>query len=723
MIMSLDDLIAKDFSGSGLPFAALLEQGIVEDVSPTELLKVSESLTRTLGGVRFQYYGLDPSEETGTTPIDYSRYKVYWKEQTGFAAKAKDPRPKYVQPPSTPNHLYIPPVTDWNTVLEDGGQTVVITEGEKKTLALNLRGIPTVGVGGVYSIGNRKRGQLLIPELRDICAGDRNIMIVFDIDEGFTAMKPEVARAALSLANQILELGGRPKIVTLPSDGTKKCAVDDWLLTHDLTGFGLYKEIEKYAKPLDTAQALYEEAEKYVYIANSNALASIATREAVLVADYRVSSGNRQVIVNEMVVRKVKGGGIEVGNEIVARSLSDAFLKWGSRPTARATTYAPGVYHYLTAEGDFNQWKGWAQAAPEKVTAEDVAPLWNAFQAFYREDALDMWNWFMYPIARPGSKWVMIPVIQGEEEGIGKSSIPAFFTKFVYGEGHGSPDNATTLNAMSLKDGRLEFMVRKQFLFLDDANDIHGNDVEALLKNLSTNDTVRANPKYLRSYACKNYVNLCITTNRTLPFKVPETDRRLFFPFTSTDVLPSVWHELHKWGRAGGGGKVVAYAQQIFDAESVDPFMKAPMTVKKGAMVGLARSNFENFLLDLRSAAEAGELGRVVFCGRELRILAEHESVVKTQHDIGPAFLSRALKLAGVAQYGRVRTESHNDTFYIFADVEKWKAMTPAEVAREYKDVPLDRVRIPRKGVKDKEKAPESRKSEARVVPIKAAKY
>jgi hypothetical protein len=709
----LDKLITDDFVGSGLDFAALEERGVVEAVSPAALLEVSATLDRTLGGVRFQYYHLDPSEESGVTPAPYNRYKVYWKELTGFAAHTKDPRPKYVQPPQTPNHLYIPPVTDWNTVLEDNAQSVVITEGEKKALALNLRGIPTVGVGGVSSIGNRKRGQLLIPELRDICAGNRSVLIAFDIDEGYTTMKPEVARAALILASQILELGGVPKIVTLPSDGAKKCAVDDWLKTHDLNGFGLYQELTKYAKPLDTATLLYAEAEKYVYIADSNALANTKTREAVLVADYKISSGNRQVVVQELVVRKVKGGGVETALELTARPLGDAFLKWGSRPTARATTYVPGLHHYLTSDGDFNQWKGWAQPAPDEVSAEDVAPLWSAFQAFYRDDALTMWNWFMYPIARPGVKWVMIPVIQGEEEGIGKSSIPAFFSKFIYGEGHGTPNNATTLNAMSLRDGRLEFMVRKQFLFLDDANDIHGNDVEALLKNLSTNDTVRANPKYLRSYECKNYANLCITTNRTLPFRLPETDRRLFFPFCSTDVLPSVWNELHKWGRNGGGGKVVAYAQQIFDADAIDPFMKAPRTDKKDEMIDTARSSLENFLRDLKSAAEAGGLGRVVLCGRELKMLAEHESVVKTQHDIGPATLSRALKMVGIRAYGRVRTEAHNDTFYIFADVESWKGATPAAVTQEYKDVPLDRIRIPRRTGKAE-----------KVVPIKKpAKY
>lgn len=699
----LANLINDDFVGSGLVFSELEAQDVVYTVDPTDLTSVLPSISGAHGGVAFRYYQLDPKAECGVSAIDYQRYKIYWKPQTGFAAKAKDSRPKYVQPPQTPNHLYIPPVTDWNTVLEDSAQTVAITEGEKKTLALNLRGIPTIGVGGVFSIGNRKRGQLVIPELRDLCSGDRNILIIFDIDEGYTTMKPEVARAALTLANQILELGGKPKIVTLPSDGSQKCAVDDWLKTHELRGFGLYQELTKYAKTLDTAALLYEEAEKYIYIADSNALANIHTREAVMVADYRISSGNKQVVTQELVIRKQKGGGVEVGTEIVVRPLSEAFLRWGSRPTARSTTYEPGNTHYLTEKGEFNQWKGWAQPVPEKVTEENVAPLWHAFQAFYREDAEWMWNWFMYPIARPGAKWVMIPVIQAEEEGIGKSSIPAFFSKFVYGEGYGTPNNATTLNAMSLKDGRLEFLVKKQFLFLDDANDLHGNDIEALIKNLSTSDSVRANPKYLRSYECKNYANLCITTNRSLPFKLPETDRRLGYPFCATDVLPSVWHELHKWGREkNGGGKVVAYAQQLFDAEAIDPNMRAPMTEKKEGMIHAARSPFEDFLIALKVQAEDGNLARVVFTGRELRVLAESEGVVRSAHDVGPVTLNRAVRAAKGLLLGRAKTHNDMPTFYAFAQLGKWKEAQPQEWAREASEVPLDRLRLPRKTSKEK---------------------
>lgn len=686
-------LHSDDLASSGLDYDFLSKKGLVRAISAADLkkkLKIDDAIS----GLEYIY-----------TPT-YSRYKIYRKPLSGFAAKAKDTRPKYIQPEDSTNHLYVPPLTDWDTVLEDATQTIAITEGEKKTIALNLRGIPCVGLGGVNSLGNRKKGQMVLPELKEYVTGGRNVLIIFDIDEGFTTMKPEVARAALTLANLILELGGNPKIVTLPSDGTKKCAVDDWLQTHDLSSMALYLEIVRFAKPLDTAVLLYREAEKYVYIQDSNALGRIDTREAVMVADYRVSSGNQQVITQELTLKRVKGGGMVPAVDLAVRTLSDAFLKWPSRPSAKATNYEPGTTHYLTKKGEFNQWKGWAQDPTQyldKITEHDVAPLWNAFRALYREDSETMWNWFMYPIAKPGAKMVIIPVIQSEKEGVGKSSIPSFFTKFVYGEGVGTPSNATTLNAMSLKDGRLEFMIRKQFLFLDDANDIHGNDVEALLKNLSTTDAVRANPKYLRSYECKNIVNLGISTNRTMPFKVPETDRRLFFPHVSSDVLPKVWDDLHKWGRAGGGAKVVAYAQKLFDADAVDPYMRAPMTPKKELIIDIARSPFENFIHELAAAAKLGELRRVIFTGRELKLLAEMENEIRSSHDVGPATLSKAITAVDGRSYGgRVKINGVLETVYVLADYDKWsrsKAL-PVQLAKEIATHPLDKVRAPLPGRK-----------------------
>lgn len=670
----------EDLEGSGLDAEFLKSRKFVSPVSAVQLAKeFPDRNTKGASGLAYTYYSLDGS------PIAYTRYKIYWPPLTGFAAAAKDERPKYLQPAHSLNHLYIPPIHEWQKFL-GSKESLFITEGEKKTLAAQMRGLPCVGLGGVDSFSNRKKGQRDVEHLATLVKG-RNVFIVFDIDQGHTALKPEVAQAATRLADRILELGGKPFITTLPSDGKQKMALDDWLLTKpDADELELTLLLVDASHDYDAAALLYQEAARYVYIHNSNAMGSIQTREDVPVKDYRVSSGNRMVLMRQLAVDK---NGLAVFRP-VPMELGSAFLKWPSRPTAHGFTYAPGDPEYLTPNGYFNQWKGWAQAPVEKVTEGDVAPLRDAFMALYGEDWQEMWNWFLYPIARPGVKQVMVPVIQSEIEGIGKSSIPAFFAKFVYGEGPGTPDNATTLTVHSLKQGRMEFAQRKQFLFLDDANDMHGQEIEALVKNLATTTSIRVDPKYVRSYNCPNVVNLCITTNRTMVFRLPESDRRFFFPRVNTTVLPKTWDALHKWGAAGGGAKVVAYAQQLFDADAVDPFRRAPMTHEKQLLVELARSDADHYLLDLLHMARDGKLNRVVCKMSELRMLLVADGIVEDVKHTNPWSIKKVISSSGGMMYrGAVKVGGKTEALYVLADAHKWLGRSPKDLADEVSRCPL----------------------------------
>ena len=700
--------IYADFESSGLNYEALVKQKLVKYVTPKDLAALFKDNLRYIkdasvqadpntGAVAFQYYRLD-----GTT-LKYSRYKIYWGKLKGFtAAAAKEPRAKYLQDSGTSNHLYIPPIPDWEAILADSLLSVVVTEGEKKALALCSRGMPCLGLGGVSSIGNRKRGQQVLPELEEFCKGGRTIYIVFDVDKGFTVLKPEVARAAMTLANIALEYGGNPRIVTLPSEASQKMALDDWLLTHDLAGPEIALELSQYSKGIDTAQALYEEAERYVYIEDSNTLGRIDTRTAVQVPWYRTSSGLKQVVVQSLVMRRVKNSPPIPAFEQTVQKLSEAFLTWPSRPTAKGTTYLPGEHHYLTERGEFNMWKGWAQQPPEDMDPDLVNPAWEMFQKFYGECAEQMWNWFLYPIAKPGAKHVIVPVIQSHMEGIGKSTIPTFFAQYIYGSDKDSPNNATILNAMSLRDGgRLEYMVNKQFLFLDDANDLHGNDVEALIKNIATTTSVRANPKYVASYDCKNYANLVISTNRTLPFKPSSQDRRLYLPDTAEDIDREEWKAFMEWGKKeNGGGKLIAYAQQHYDVEAYDPYQPAPMTARKEHLVGIARHPFEAFILGMRQIFLEGGLRRTVFTGHELKLLAERDGAVKESFEVHNYLLSRSITEAGgcVLNGGKpIRINNGTTMCYALDSNEALRHIRPKEISDRIAEVALENIYAPKR--------------------------
>lgn len=703
--MSLTSKIDDDLSASGLDLPSLSK--FVKPLQPKDIATVFKSSPAfaenvavsgpPIGGLAFQYHDID--EDGDITPAKYHRYKIYWPPLSGFAAKTKDRRPKYLQPPDTPVKLYIPPTIDWKEFMRNPSISLAIVEGEKKALALAARGVACVAVGGVYNTGNRKRGEAVLPELRLLSKGSRTVYVVFDVDEGNTTMKPEVARAANILAERLLDFGAIPRIVTLPSDGSRKMAIDDWLLEN--SEYNLVQILQTFdtnAHSRDSAVLLYSEAEKYVYIGGTELVGQISNRELIARRGYLTDRCNVEVIVDETKLIRDKSSGMLMPHRVsVVRDLGEAFLRWPARPSATSIRYEPGVLEAITPDGAFNTWKGWAQPVPESVTEMDVEPLRKAFKFMYKEDWHAMWEWFMLPIAKPGIQQVIMPIIQSPKTGTGKSSIPVFFCNFVYGTGEDSPDNATILNSTSVKNQRMEFILNKQFVLIDDANDAD-RATQDMIKGLVTSGAQFIDAKYVKGANKRTRCCWCVTTNRELPFKIDDpNDRRLFLPATSEEQGPHIgkfWQELHDWGRAGGGGKVVAYAQQLFDAEKVDPMRSAPMTPKKAEMVNLGRSFSENVILDLITQAKEGKLNRVLTTVKELREMLVSRQIIRDVSEIHGAVISSLLKVEGAERYKHgSSTQTYigdsREVVYILAQHMKWRNASPTDIKNEFVKKPV----------------------------------
>jgi len=690
----LRDRIVEDLRASGLDFEALKKKKLVAQIERKELSKLFSNMTDfdVEGGAAYQYYSLSPKGVTA--PTEYYRYKVYWNPLKGFAAKAKDSRPKYLQPVGTPVRLYVPPQIDWTTVVANpAAHSVVVVEGEKKAIALAERGVAAVAVGGVYSFSRQKTE--LLPELELLAAGGRTIYIVYDIDEGFRTMKPEVAKAAMTLAQALIKSGARPRITTLPSDGKNKCAADDWLLTVPLSSnITLLEALFSYSQELDTSVKLYEEARQYVYINNTKILGHAGTRELVQKEAYLTSRCNIQVEVQELRMVRDKTTGLTSPHRVsTIRDMGDAFLRWPSRPIATGITYEPGTEQTVTLDGLFNQWRGWQQTPAETVTEFDVEPLRSAFKALYGDDWLTMWEWFLLPIARPGVQQTIIPIIRSLAQGVGKSSIPFFFARFVYGEGEGSMNNAVTLNSASVNNDRMEFLLNKQFVFLDDLNEVDKKIVD-LLKNLSTSSGVNINQKYVSARSIVSKACLCITTNRTKFANLDLSDRRFFLPQVRENVLPKVWDELHKWGAKGGGSKVIAYAQKLFKHEHISPHRPAPNSLEKDMLLSMAMSEIDVYVRGLTEAARAGKLNRTIAKVSEIRGLLLSAGICDSLKEAASWTVHHALENAGASPY---RTGVSKQTWvggrmevlYVLADELKWANATPEKMRKEFETKPM----------------------------------
>lgn len=150
---------------------------------------------------------------------------------------------KYLCAAGQRQHLYFPPCPPG--LLRDTSKPLIITEGEKKCLALWRMSLEKgtafcpVAVGGVWNFrgttgtetdakGSRYQVKSPLPDLDRIAWKGRTVYILFDSN---AATNEDVGRARRALAAELMHRGARVLIVNLPVEaGINGC--DDYLAKH-----------------------------------------------------------------------------------------------------------------------------------------------------------------------------------------------------------------------------------------------------------------------------------------------------------------------------------------------------------------------------------------------------------------------------------------------------------------------------------------------------------
>lgn len=685
----------EDFRRSGLDLEELARADLVIPLTPKDFprygLKANHDVA---GGVLFRYATVrvnSPAQIELIPPERYCRAKLYYTERTGFAAAlTKDPRPKYLQPPGTRVELYVPPFLDWSTFFADTAHPLIVTEGEKKALAAALSGLYCVALGGVNSFSNSRREEPLLAALAALAKG-RRVLIVFDVDAGHTHLKLEVNRAALSLSAALVTAAEAiPSIVTLPADGSAKVGLDDWLLSaqrytpdplQDLVGFSLGDY---------SAQLLHEENERFVYVRLLDAVGDLKQRVLKNTRHYRTERNTEQVRLSELVTDKA---GDKLGYRSVVRRRADAWLEWRGAARVERADYYPGRPEAIILEDDaFNTWRGWACTPVPDATERDVAPFISALQWLHGEtDWQYMLDWYCYPLAFPGAKLFTLPVLQAEQEGVGKSVVPTMIAKYIYGLGilRGGVRNAVIVNSHTLNDGgRLEFVAETQFVVMDDMRDLA--KVDTLLKAITTQESLMLNEKYLRARPVRNTINCVITTNRTNPLPVTELDRRFFYPHIATTKNEPLWRGFVEWFGAGGAGALLGWAANAWRrsrAPRFDPLAPAPMTPKKAEMVELSASFLDEWCRQFAERCAAGKANRELAKATEIMELYVLETgALRSVDEVSKILFARAMKLAGLERYprSRVKIGATSAALYMLRRPEHWRRVEPKRLAVEF---------------------------------------
>lgn len=123
---------------------------------------------------------------------------------------------KYAQPPRTPARLYVP------FTVKPGD--IIVTEGEKKTLAAHQAGFNAVGIGGVWNWVSH--GQP-IADVKLIRWDGREVTIIPDSD---VFQRVDLMRAIYALGRELRTLGATVLVAQIPQASGEKIGLDDYLV-------------------------------------------------------------------------------------------------------------------------------------------------------------------------------------------------------------------------------------------------------------------------------------------------------------------------------------------------------------------------------------------------------------------------------------------------------------------------------------------------------------
>lgn len=156
---------------------------------------------------------------------------------------------KYVQPKGEGIRLYFPPgLVGSERRRRDATLSLLVTEGEKKTLAADSRGLLCVGLSGVSCWSQRQgRKRVLHEDWAHLELRERRVFIVFDSDA--TTNLRGVRAEEKKLAKALRAAGAIPHVVRLPEGPSgEKWGLDDFLVAR---GAEALRTLCREAKPAE----------------------------------------------------------------------------------------------------------------------------------------------------------------------------------------------------------------------------------------------------------------------------------------------------------------------------------------------------------------------------------------------------------------------------------------------------------------------------------------
>lgn len=557
----------EKLQGSALDDAKVVQELGLELMTAEECKSLG--LAKEGSGFKIPYWSLG-GKKTG-----FFRFRYLEDVRTGFAKLGKKMQ-RYGQLAGTLNEAYYAPLIDWGAVKNDISQTLWITEGELKAACGCSKGLPVIGLGGVWTWRAGKQLVDLLPSLKEFAWDKRDVAICYDSD---AVTNPNVMAAEDALATALTGLGAVPRIVRLPSDEGKKVGLDDYLLDHTVEDLlDLYDAGEEY----NLARALHQMNQEVCYVRDPG---FVVVRESQQLMTPGAFTDHQ--FVNRFHMAVSTDGGVRKIPTAVA------WMRWENRSQVQRLTYAPGRGPTFREDrGDLvlNSWKGWGCEPLEG----DVS-LWHELLDYIFATAtpeVRKWfvQWLAYPIQNPGTKMYTAAVVWGRMQGTGKSMI-GYCMKKIYG------DNFVEIQNKSLSGDFTAWAKDRQFIMGEEITGGEGLSARKMsdrLKGLISQHTMEINIKNIPSYFIPDCTNFYFTSNHPDCFHLEDTDRRFFIHEAPDFRKPAEWYtKFAKWmelrpeyhtKEQRGPRALRAYLESI-DLSDFNPAGQAPQTDAKLTMI------------------------------------------------------------------------------------------------------------------------------------------
>jgi hypothetical protein len=253
-----------------------------------------DQINLTQSGIRYRTV-IDNDLHTRNDALQFPYHDLQG-NYTGFTrerlhnSRMKGKKQRYSQPKDSGLHAYFPAAC--RAGLRGGVSPVIITEGEKKSLAIGQLGHAAVGLGGVDCGCQRNdRGEYeLIDDLKAITWTGRGVGIVFDFDPKEDTRR-NVYRAARRLARCLKKAGAHVVIwVVLPASPTGgKQGADDFIVRY---GGPAFRKLVVAAEPMKGLERFRNFYTKKVHTSKGDKFVSVGLAQQAICQDLQKITDN-----------------------------------------------------------------------------------------------------------------------------------------------------------------------------------------------------------------------------------------------------------------------------------------------------------------------------------------------------------------------------------------------------------------------------------------------